>query len=79
MVFGFNHRLEKDLTTALGGARLAVLPDPRSPERGYNAKRASAAWVGASMLASLETYGAVAVTRGEWEEHGESIVHRKGF
>lgn len=61
------------------GGGLGVVPDPVAPARGYNAQRANAAWVGGSVLASLDTFGAVAVTKAEWDEHGESIVHRKGF
>lgn len=60
-------------------ARLQVVPHPTKPERGYNTQRGHAAWVGGSIFASLDTFDQVAVTKAEWDEVGESIVHRKCF
>jgi actin-related protein len=35
--------------------------------------------MGGSVFGSLETFNHTAVTRADWEEHGESIVHKKCF
>mmetsp|Transcript_20622 Transcript_20622/g.42281 ORF Transcript_20622/g.42281 Transcript_20622/m.42281 type:complete len:485 (+) Transcript_20622:44-1498(+) len=75
---GFGHK-SLGSRTAIGRNAIGVVPDPVNPERGYNAQRGHAAWVGGSVFGSLDTFAHVAVTRAEWEEHGASIVHKKCF
>jgi len=36
-------------------------------------------WIGGSVLASLPTFGKMWVTRADYQEAGESIVHRRCF
>jgi hypothetical protein len=58
----------------------AVVPDPQGAgERGYNSQRKHGAWIGGSMFASLSTFKCVRITKQEWDDIDESIVHRKCF
>jgi centractin len=41
--------------------------------------RIHSAWVGGSILASLSTFKNMWVSRGEYEEYGSSILHRKAL
>lgn len=41
------------------------------------ADRKYSVWKGASTLASLSTFAASWITRGDFDEHGAEIVHRK--
>ena len=45
----------------------------RKPERKYSA------WIGGSILASLETFHKMWITKEEYDESGPSIVHKKCF
>ncbi|KAJ1459641.1 actin family [Pelagophyceae sp. CCMP2097] len=81
MLPGLCDRLQAELADALPPGPLRVVPGPHptgAAERGYNAQRKWAAWIGGSMFASLETFKQCAVTKQEWEDD-ESIVHRKAF
>eukprot|EP00903_Cladosiphon_okamuranus_P008389 g8065.t1 len=79
MMPGFVERLKNDLDEASppGASTMAsVIPHPTSHEPGYNAQRKHAPWIGGSMLASLSPYKQLQVTRQEYEDSGESIIHR---
>jgi len=43
------------------------------PERKYSV------WIGGSILSSLSTFQNMWITKGEYDESGPSIVHRKCF
>lgn len=43
------------------------------PERKYSV------WIGGSVLASLSTFQMMWITKAEYDEHGDTIVHRKCF
>ncbi len=43
------------------------------PERKYSV------WIGGSILASLSTFQQMWISKGEYDESGPSIVHRKCF
>lgn len=43
------------------------------PQRKY------AAWIGGSILSSLDTYKHIQISKQEWEDIGESIVHQKAI
>lgn len=56
-----------------------VIPDAQKRERGYNAQRKLAAWIGGSIFGSLSTYKQIQVSKQEWEECHESVIHRKSL
>merc|ERR1712217_594018 len=43
------------------------------PERKYSV------WIGGSLLASLSTFQQMRISKGEYDESGPTIVHRKCF
>lgn len=88
MMPGFLQRFQEELAaaskshTALGkcnGTGLCIVPDAKVRERGYNAHRKIAAWLGGSMFASLATFRDIHITKQEWEEYHEAILDRKCF
>ncbi|KAL8058607.1 hypothetical protein ABFX02_03G030200 [Erythranthe guttata] len=69
MFSGIADRLDKEITgLAPGGTRITVVAPP---ERKYNV------WIGGSILASLNVFQQIWITKGEYEESGYEIVHRK--
>ena len=69
MVTGFRERLEYELRSLVPSAPINV--------RAHD-HRHLLPWRGASFVAKLPTFDQTSwVTRGEYEEHGESIVHRR--
>lgn len=81
MLPGFAKRFHDELASVHGfaGSGFSVVPDAHVRERGYNAQRKIAAWVGGSMLASLGTFRDMHITKQEWEEYHEAILDRKCF
>uniref|UniRef100_K3WHZ1 Actin n=1 Tax=Globisporangium ultimum (strain ATCC 200006 / CBS 805.95 / DAOM BR144) TaxID=431595 RepID=K3WHZ1_GLOUD len=83
MLPGFSKRFQEEIqmTKSLGAATrtMGIVPDPYVRERGYNAQRKIAAWVGGSMFASLSTFRDIHITKQEWEEYHEAILDRKCF
>ncbi|KAF1330803.1 Actin-like protein, partial [Globisporangium splendens] len=83
MLPGFSKRIQEEIQTtkSLGAATSAmgIVPDPYMRERGYNAQRKIAAWVGGSMFASLSMFRDIHITKQEWEEYHEAILDRKCF
>eukprot|EP00658_Telonema_sp_P-2_P082822 TRINITY_DN8827_c0_g1_i1.p1 TRINITY_DN8827_c0_g1~~TRINITY_DN8827_c0_g1_i1.p1 ORF type:complete len:416 (+),score=104.07 TRINITY_DN8827_c0_g1_i1:87-1250(+) len=69
MTKGFHERTIWELSNTMGQS-VRVLA---KPERKY------LAWMGASIVATLSTYNEEWLTSGEYEEIGESLVHRKGM
>lgn len=76
MHVGLSYRLMQELED-LPDVRL--VPHHIGRERGYNSQRKVASWVGGSLFASLPTFGTLVITKQEWEETGESILHKKCF
>ncbi len=71
MLPGFSDRLEKEIRAkAPAGKAVAVLPD---------SQRKNAAWIGGSMFASLPTFDQIQITRAEYEDGKEAVIHRKCF
>lgn len=66
----FADRLKKEVSAALPTLTVDVLPD---------SQRKYAAWIGGSMLGSLPTWGHIEITKQEYDDNHESIVHRKCF
>jgi len=69
MFSGINERLEKEMKVlAPNGNDIKIIAPP---ERKYSV------WIGGSILASLSTFEEMWVTKGEYDESGPTIVHRK--
>lgn len=67
---GFSQRLYHELSARSPAAfRTKIIGEDR--------RRVDMAWLGGSILASLESFDPMWVTRKEFEEHGASIVDRK--
>lgn len=68
---GFGDRLLSEVRTrAPSHTRIRISAPP---------ERIHSAWVGGSILASLATFKNMWVTRAEYEEYGNSILHRGGL
>eukprot|EP00941_MAST-03F_sp_MAST-3F-sp1_P002521 g2521.t1 len=67
----FDLRLQSELASSAPPS--TVLSVVAAPERKYSA------WIGGSILSSLETFGVMWVRKEEFEETGAVIVHRKCF
>lgn len=67
---GFATRLESELlsNSQVSTNNIAIIPD---------SQRRHASWIGASMLASIDTFSQISITRHEWEENGARVVHEK--
>jgi centractin len=66
---GFGDRLLNDLRKlAPADMKIKITAPP---------ERKTATWIGGSILASLATFKSMWVRKDEYEEHGESIIHRK--
>lgn len=67
---GFPERMCLELNSLFQGAgvHIEVLANP---------KRATAAWAGGSMAASLTSFRHAWMTQGEYQEHGPQYVHTK--
>lgn len=62
-------RVQKEMTNLAPQSMTIKIVAP--PERKYSV------WIGGSILASLSTFEEMWVTKGEYDESGPSIVHRK--
>jgi len=71
MYQGLPERLTKEITEkAPSTMKIKVLAPP---------ERKFLVWIGGSILASLSTFQAMWITKGEFQETGPQIVHRKCF
>ena len=69
MFSGFADRIGNEVfTRAPGGTKVRVIPD---------SQRKFASWIGGSMFASLGTFGQIQITKQEYDDCHESVVHRK--
>ncbi|MGH0140535.1 UNVERIFIED_CONTAM: hypothetical protein FKN15_030743 [Acipenser sinensis] len=68
---GIGDRMQKELTALAPSTMKIKMIAP--PERKYSV------WIGGSILASLSTFQQMWISKGEYEEAGPSIVHRKCF
>jgi len=69
MFTGISERIQKEITALAPSTMTIKVVAP--PERKYSV------WIGGSILASLSTFEEMWVTKGEYDESGPSIVHRK--
>ena len=80
MLGGLVDRVKAELVArAASGAEVQVIPRPVGAERGYNSQRKHAPWIGGSMLASLSTFDELRISKQEYEDMGDSVLHRKCF
>ena len=71
MYKGMPERLEKEVT-ALAPPKVRV--KVTAPE-----ERKFSVWIGGAILTELSTFANMWITKEDYEEHGESIVHKKCF
>ncbi|KAI8644645.1 actin family [Parasitella parasitica] len=68
---GFNERLNNDLPLKAPGSKIKI------HAAGNTTERKCSSWLGGSILASLGTFHQLWISRKEYEEFGESIIHRR--
>jgi len=68
---GLPERMSKEITNLAPNAMKIKVVAP--PERKYSV------WIGGSILASLSTFQTMWIKKGEYDEAGPTIVHRKCF
>jgi len=71
MFQGIGERMTKELTALAPSTMKIKVVAP--PERKYSV------WIGGSILSSLSTFQQMWISKGEYDESGPSIVHRKCF
>ncbi|XP_073526465.1 uncharacterized protein [Phyllobates terribilis] len=71
MFAGIADRMSKEITALAPSSMKIKVVAP--PERKYSV------WIGGSILASLSTFQQMWISKGEYDEAGPSIVHRKCF
>ena len=53
---------------------------PHHSESGYTFQRRTAAWIGGSILSSIQdTYREIKITKQEWDEEKENSILTKSF
>ena len=57
----------------------ALAPSPMGPEVETPADRKHSCWLGGSILAMIEKFDNIWITKKEYDERGASIVHDKCF
>jgi len=67
---GIGERMKKELIVLAPGSTLKVLARP---------ERNNGAWIGASMLACMQTFEGMWISQSEYEEYGPQIAHSKCF
>ncbi|CAJ1348483.1 unnamed protein product [Effrenium voratum] len=71
MFLGVGERMTKELTALAPSTMKIKVVAP--PERKYSV------WIGGSILSSLSTFQQMWISKGEYDESGPTIVHRKCF
>ena len=71
MFQGIGERMTKELTALAPSTMKIKVVAP--PERKYSV------WIGGSILSSLSTFQQMWISKGEYDESGPIIVHRKCF
>jgi actin-related protein len=66
---GIGERMTKELTALAPATMKVKVVAP--PERKYSV------WIGGSVVSSLSTFQQMWITKGEYDEQGPTIVHRK--
>jgi actin len=79
MLPGLGDRLMSSIRASSTIGPLRVVPNSNHRESGYTMQRKAAAWIGGSIVASMDTFKQIKVTRQEWEESGETILHTRSI
>ncbi|CAH3037004.1 unnamed protein product [Porites lobata] len=69
MFQGITERIQKEITSLAPAEKVKIIAPPID--------RKLSAWIGGSILASLDTFQSLWITKGEYEEAGPAIVERK--
>ena len=69
MFQGIAERIRKEITSLAPAEKVKIIAPPID--------RKLSAWIGGSILASLDTFQSLWITKGEYEEAGPAIVERK--
>lgn len=67
---GFKDRVQKELSTLAGSVKINIKDPP---------DRANSAWIGGAVLANLDQFYDMWITKQEYDETGPTIVHRKCY
>jgi len=85
---GLGDRIENELTEKINATldqrgiplySTRVLPSSSFKEAGYSYQRKFAPWIGGSLIASLENFKNIRITRQEYEEDADSAIKTKIF
>jgi len=84
-ITGFGDRLESEMTKLVKknatrsqrNLKVRVIPSSSHREAGYTSQRKTAAWIGGSIISSLDTFKQIKITRQEWEEDPDACVRTK--
>ena len=71
MFYGMKERMKKEIQ--------ALAPSPMSPEVNAPADRKYSCWLGGAILSKIDLFDKIWITKNEYEEFSETIVHRKCF
>ncbi len=71
MFKGMKKRIQKEIQ--------ALAPSPMGPVVAAPADRKFSCWLGGAILSKISSFDNIWITKQEYEENGESIVHRKCF
>lgn len=69
MFQGIAERIQKEITSLAPAEKVKIIAPPID--------RKLSAWIGGSILASLDTFQSFWITKEEYEEAGPAIVERK--
>ena len=69
MFEGMKDRMKKEIQ--------ALAPSPMGPEVEAPADRKFSCWLGAAILSKIKAFNDIWITKAEYEEDSENIVHRK--
>jgi len=77
---GLGDRLKVELEAKSDAATpVRVFPSSICREAGYTSQRKHAAWIGGSIMASLDTFRELKISRQDWEDSGEIALITKCF
>lgn len=71
LIKGLNKRLFKEISALAPSTMVIKVKAPQ--------ERKFSAWIGGSILTSLDSFKSLWITSKEFQEHGQSIIFRKSF
>ena len=71
MFEGIQRRMEKEVQ--------ALAPSPMGPQVFSPADRKHSSWLGGAILANIEKFDQMWITKKEFEDEGKAIVNKKCF